>query len=159
MSEFFEEGTIGPVRHGDRELWLAHQVVVAPSDRLHVFFEKFDHLPRQGLLIACENSRQRLRIGEIESASFVLWCDSAPPHVEIEYLPVRASGAVHFMNTWQLKGYDSVQFRGVNNAAMSVEELGDDEWRFECNDGYGTEEPRFEDLVFRLVLDRGGGQG
>lgn len=156
MSNFFSPGQRGPVAYAKRQLWLSHKVSVGPGDRLHFTFESFRQNPRQGLEVDCANRRHRLGVAGQEFRGFTLWTDTAPREVDVTFLAKRACGEVFLTNVWELPGYEQVRFSGVNAAAMSVTEIQPDEWLLECNDGYGLEEPTFQDLVVRVRLERAG---
>jgi hypothetical protein len=150
VAKFFASGKTGPVDYESRQLWLAYRFVVQPGDRLHLFFERSRQKPRQGISVGCDTKRQKLRVNQHEASGFTLWPDTAPKHVELEYVPARSTGTIYLMNVWELPEHGTVM-RGVNAAAMAVRQLRDGEWLFECNDGYGTEPPTFDHIVVRLI--------
>jgi hypothetical protein len=153
MSTLFAPGTVGPARRDGRELWLAYEIALRAGDRLHLLFERWTTAPRQGLALACVNRRHRIGCAGQAGNRFTLWTDTAPKHVEIEYLLRRGRGAVSLMNVWQFRDYGPTVFRGVNAACMAVSSLGDNEWLFECSDGYGLEPPCLDDLVVRVIRE------
>ncbi len=155
MSQLFDEGSVGPITYEGRHLWLAYRIPVSPGDRLHLLFESHRSPPRQGIKVGCDNRRQRLRLNQEDANSFVFWADTAPRHIELQFLPPRAVGTVYLINTWQVPGYEGVHFRSINAASLAVSEPRANEWLLECSDGFGTEPPSFDDLVVRVVRESG----
>ena len=153
VSRFFAPGSTGPVNYAGKELWLSQRVSMRPTTRIHVYFENYRTTPRQGLAISCASGEKRLRTNEQTSSGFTLWTDTAPKHVEVEYVAKRATDDLLLMNVWSLPEYPELRLSGINAAAMMVTPIRENEVRLACNDGYGLEEPTFTDLVVRVVFE------
>ena len=99
---------------------------------------------RQGVRL---DSDQVLRIAGKESQAVFLWYDTAPRHVECDCAKHQT---VRIWNVWDTG--DGTVHSWHNGAAMIVEPIGDNCWRFNCNDGHPDD--ACDDLVFtiRLVL-------
>lgn len=95
----------------------------------------------QGLVLAADHE---LRVGDIETATLVLWADTSPEEVEIT---TGDAGDLRMWNVW--RDGDLIQ-AWEGDARIEVDDGGDD-LNLACYDGHAGHEP---DLVVRLSFDR-----
>lgn len=81
---------------------------------------------------------------QIIRRGIVLWHDTAPQTVELEFLG-KPSSTIEVKNVWDVG--DGVIHSWHNGAAMIVEQLPSGR-RYRCNDGFADDD--FDDIVFRL---------
>jgi hypothetical protein len=149
---FFARDSLGPVAYEGRELWLSYRFPVVAGDRVHIFIERFSARPRQGLRVMLNNRRHRIRINPEEANQFILWCDTAPRHVEVDVTRSGRRGEeLILMNAWQDEKYGTMLY-GLNWAAMDVHREPDGSVMLRCSDGYGRE-PCFDDLIVRVIVE------
>ena len=118
---------------------------VRSGERLLLEFESATGEWRQGVFLATVGT---MSTNGVESSTFVLWQDSAPPVVDIDI--VETDGLVCVYNVW-----DSGRFGGHHESlratsGMLATQLDDGRVRYGCNDIGGS--PTFEKLVFTVQV-------
>ena len=123
---------------------LIESLPISEGQRIILTFESVGPRWQQGVFIATAGV---LRIGELESAQWTLWSESAPPTVDIEVLST--DGSVTFYNVWDSgRGYH-VESQKLTSG-MYVELLDSGVRRYSCND-IGRD-PDFSSLVFTVEI-------
>lgn len=120
---------------------LAYSIDIGKFSEIHVHVESMNSEWKQGIHLSCD---KELKLDNGSEKEFVLWPRSASRAIQCSCQPQST------LNVWNVWEVDKVTHSWHNGAAMIVSELGEQHWRFQCNDGHPDN--NCDDLVFTIEL-------
>jgi hypothetical protein len=139
--------TSSHIKYEDKIVYRIFKIKIKPISEISIYVEKVNSEWAQGFKI---ETIGKMICGDsvAYNKSFVFWEKTAPKviHVSLE----SRNGELKVWNVWN-NGSGCTE-AWLNGAGMVIEEISNG-YRFKCNDGHPDD--NFDDLVFRIVIDKG----